>query len=180
MRKIAQMADVPQALLHYHFHTKDGLYAAVFERRSAVINAERRSRLKELRADGTPTVESLLYCYYRPVMTGTGVGNLAFAQLVASIAVGSDERSRELMMRFYDPIAREFIEAMMESEPRLGRGVAVRSYLFALGARAYASPLSDRASRLMSDDGDAPDAEQTLDLLVTFVAAGIRALAAGR
>ncbi len=180
MRKIAESADVTQALLHYHFETKERLYAAVFERRSTQINQERSKRLAELVASTPPpTIEQILHCYYAPVMLGSGVGRLGFAQMVASTAMGNDERSNALIEKFYDPIAREFIDAMIASEPRLSRNVAVWAYLFALGARAYVSAPSNRASRLSDGGCDSADGRVTLSLLVTFVAGGIRSLIGG-
>ena len=37
MRAIAKKANVNQALLHYHFQTKDNLYETVVKRRSSAI-----------------------------------------------------------------------------------------------------------------------------------------------
>jgi AcrR family transcriptional regulator len=37
IRQIAAAADVPFGLVRYHFESKDGLYRAVFNRRSPII-----------------------------------------------------------------------------------------------------------------------------------------------
>src|SRR5450631_2818040 len=52
MREIANKAGVNQALLHYHFETKDNLYERVVERRSSAINNYRIELLDALRVDG--------------------------------------------------------------------------------------------------------------------------------
>ena len=46
MKAISQRADVSQALLHYHFGSKDQLYSEVVARRSRMINAERLALMK--------------------------------------------------------------------------------------------------------------------------------------
>ena len=45
MKALAVRAGVSQSLLHYHFGSKDQLYAAVIRDRSRMINAERRALL---------------------------------------------------------------------------------------------------------------------------------------
>ena len=67
MRLIAQEAGVAQALLHYHFNTKERLFEAIFARRSTAINAFREERLDKLFAgDNNPTLEDLLDVLFQP------------------------------------------------------------------------------------------------------------------
>lgn len=178
MRQIADAADIAQALLHYHFHTKDRLYEAVFERRSTVINAQRRHLLNTLFA-GTiaPTIEDVLKTYYEPVMSSAGAGNAAFAQMVASLTLGNDERATTLITKYYDPIAREYIAAFRKVEPGLSDAMATWVYLLALGARTHVSPVSKRAERLSDGACRTSDFTESLSILIEFVTAGIKALA---
>jgi AcrR family transcriptional regulator len=61
MKRIADEAGVAQALLHYHFQNKDNLYAAIFERRSSVINSRREKLLNQLFATQRhPSLEKVL------------------------------------------------------------------------------------------------------------------------
>ena len=41
MRQVAEAADVPVALVSYHFGSKEGLYRAVFERRVPTVVEQR-------------------------------------------------------------------------------------------------------------------------------------------
>jgi AcrR family transcriptional regulator len=177
MRLIAEKANVAQALLHYHFQNKSTLYAAVFERRSSAINAQRTRLLDELFDRRTPpTLEDVLDILFLPVAV---LGEeqrgdyVSFQQMVTAINTGSDTRSRELMTRYYDPIARRFIAAFQQVVPGLTERSAIWCYLFALGARMQAQSRSNRAARLArarkSDDPAAVSA-----FLASFVAAGIR------
>ncbi len=180
MRQIAKAAGIAQALLHYHFHTKERLYEAVFERRSTVINAQRRKILNALFTEKrSPTIEDVLKTYYEPVMSDVGVGNAAFAQMVTSLSLGGDERARKLITKYYDPIAREYIAAFRKVEPRLDDAMAVWAYLLAYGARTHVSSVSKRAERLSNGKCDTSDFNRSMTVLIEFVAAGIKALSKG-
>lgn len=48
MKAISTAAEVSQALVHYHFGTKDRLYEAVIQRRSQKINDERHALLDQI------------------------------------------------------------------------------------------------------------------------------------
>ena len=180
MRLIAEQAGVAQALLHYHFQNKDTLYAAVFERRSSTIN-ERRSRLlDELFSNNkSPVLEDVLGILFLPVVPFGEERQSdydAFQQIVTAASVSSDLRSKELMTRYYDPIARRFIDAFQKVVPGLSEKSAIWSYLFALGARMQAQSRSNRAARLAGlSKGD--DSAAVFAFLAAFVAAGIRTAA---
>lgn len=177
MRQIANAADIAQALLHYHFHTKERLYEAVFERRSTIINTQRRQRLNSLFTEKrSPTIKDVLKTYYEPVMSSLGPGNAAFAQMVTSLSLGSDERARALITKYYDPIARDYIAAFQKVEPGLDNEMAVWAYLLAYGARTHVSPVSKRAERLSDGRCDTSDVNKTMTLLIEFAAAGIKAV----
>ena len=177
MRLIAEKAGVAQALLHYHFRNKATLHAAVFERRSSTINERRTRLLDALFSAGTsPTLEDVLDILFLPVATlrEQHRGDYdSFQQMVTAVSVGSDRRSRELMARYYDPIARRFIAAFRKAVPGLDERSAIWCYLFALGARMQAQSRSNRAARLAR--AQRPDSTAVVSgFLARFVAAGIR------
>jgi AcrR family transcriptional regulator len=181
MRLIAEHAGVAQALLHYHFQNKDTLYEAVFERRSSAINDRRATLLDALFSrKKQPLLEDVLDILFLPVSPLSGKAKSdyeAFQQIVTAASVSSDHRSKELMTRYYDPIARRFVEAFQKAVPDLSEKSAIWSYLFALGARMQAQSRSNRAARLSKSrktDGGAAVAA----FLAAFVAAGIRTAAA--
>ncbi|MGA7804954.1 TetR/AcrR family transcriptional regulator [Bradyrhizobium sp.] len=182
MREIAKRAGVNQALLHYHFATKDNLYERVVERRSSAINNYRIELLDALDADGSiPSLEQLLHVLYAPhaYMRGGSTDTVAaYTQMILAITIGSDERSKALMIKYFDGIARRFIDEFMRVLPGLSRSNAVWAYLFALGVRAQVHARNNRAVRLSDGLCDNTDLEKVVALVVPFVAAGIRQLAA--
>src|SRR4029077_20606530 len=89
MRSIAEAADVAQALLHYHFGTKERLFAEMFTRRSEAINAERIKRLDALFSTRLASLEEVLETLLRPLVElghDEARGGSYFSRLVVSVA----------------------------------------------------------------------------------------------
>jgi AcrR family transcriptional regulator len=178
MREISTEAGVAQALLHYHYKNKDRLYEAVFERRAEVISKTREARLQSLfDSDGTATLEGVLDILFMSLeeLLGEQRSDMNFyLQMLAEVTISSKDRSKEIVKRFYDPSAEQFIRAFREVLPSLSRDEAVWAYLFAIGARMQAHAPNDRAERL----GAEPNSKARYRLLIPFVCAGITAMAA--
>ena len=176
MRTIAERADVAQALLHYHFKTKEALYEAVFRRRADVIRTVRQQHLDEAFGGSDPvTLEDVLGILFMPLedLLGAKRGDLRFyVQMVAEATTSADARSVGIVERFYDPSAEQFVVAFQKVLPGLTRERAVWAYLFAIGARMQAHSPSARAARL----GVNRSPRWPYTLLVPFAAAGIRAV----
>ena len=96
--------------------------------------------------------------------------------MVSTIVVGEDERSRSMMIKHYDPIARRFTEAFVRVVPGLSKQSAVWAYMFAHGGRMQVYARSGRAQRL-AGRVHVGGPETVLEQVVAFTAAGIRALA---
>ncbi len=179
MRQIAAEAGVAQALLHYHFQNKENLYASIFDRRSSAISGHRGNLLDRLLADTPhPTLEEVLGVLFTPTENALGESREdvdPYVQIVAAIGAANDPRSKELVARYFDPIAKRFIDLFQQVVPGLDGGRAVWSYLIAIRARMQAQALIERAARLCKCTPDkVPPADE---LLVPFVSAGIRAIA---
>jgi AcrR family transcriptional regulator len=177
MRSIAEAAGVAQALLHYHFGTKERLFAEMFTRRSEAINAARIGRLDSLFARGVPTLEEVLDTLLRPLIElghDDSRGGSYFSRLVVSVASDRDPRSRELIADNYDPVARRFISALIRVLPGLNRTDAVRGYLFVIGVGMTIMAPTGRLNRLSGDRCDDADIDSMVKHAVPFAAAGLR------
>jgi len=177
MREISTEADVAQALLHYHFKGKDALYRQVFRRRSTVIVEYRRAKLRELVESGVAArLEDVLAIIATPlpVIFGTaGQDTRHYLQMVGEVTVATDERSVEIVSTFYDPVGKEMVAAFMRVLPGLSEQRANWAYLFAIGSRMQAHAHNHRAARM----GRQTAGRSPHELLVPFLAAGIRAIA---
>jgi len=180
MRRIAEAAEVAQALLHYHFDTKDGLFEAMFARRSGQINARRLAWLDELVAANELTLENLIECLFRPTIEAgydPERGGSQYSKILAMVSTASDDRSKTLVGKYYDPLAHRFIEALQACLPDLAAPNAVWAYSYAIGTGVTMMARTGRIGRLSGGACKDDDVEEMMRHLVPFICAGIRALA---
>lgn len=176
MRVIAETAPVGLGLLTHHFPSKDDLFEAVMARRMDTLNEERR---RALRALEDPTLEELLLAFvgpYRDLIESGDPGWRAYARLIAIIT--QEARWTSLASRYFSDLGRDMIQRIMDVTPGLSRDQATRAYvhLVAVMIGMFASTgLLDRFSEGRLDSSDISD---SLPHLISFVAGGIRALAA--
>jgi AcrR family transcriptional regulator len=180
MREIAEAAGVTQGLLHYHFKSKEGLYDAVFEYCSQKSVGHRGHLLDELLGESSsPALEELLAVLFTPVKGGTKRERAElndYVQMVAAVDVANDERSKNIVAKYFDPIGHRFVDEFQRAIPTLDKATAVWCYLFAIGARMQAQALNGRAERMCKGKKVARAVDAN-ELLLFFTAAGIRAVA---
>ncbi|MCP4070268.1 MAG: TetR/AcrR family transcriptional regulator [Hyphomicrobiales bacterium] len=180
MRQISVAAGVAQALIHYHFDTKQRLFEAVVARRSREINQLREQRLVALFYDtDNPTIEQVSDVLLRPTIeVGHRIARSSndFARILVSTATSADQQSVDLASRYFDPIARKFIEAYEKTVPGLGHENAVWAYLFAIGVGMTMMAQTGRPQRLSGGLCDDTDVEAMLARIIPFISAGILAV----
>lgn len=180
MREIATESGISQALLHYHFQNKDNLYEEIFARRARVINGYRAQLLDELfQGGGKPALEDILEVMFCPASDalGSGTQSEAFTQMVSALVAGGDERSRALMIKHYDPIARKFMDAFLKlDEPKLNQEDAAWAYLFAHSTRMQIYAHTGRPERLTGKPFNESRRRKVKANAIRYTAAGIRAL----
>lgn len=180
MREIATESGISQALLHYHFQNKDNLYEEIFARRARVINGYRAQLLDELFLDGRkPELEDVLEVMFGPASDalGSSTQSEAFTQMVSALVSSGDERSRALMIRHYDPIARKFMDAFLKlDEPKLSQEEAAWAYLFAHSTRMQIYAHTGRPERLTGKPFTESRRRKVKANAIRYTAAGIRAL----
>lgn len=176
MKAIAQKAEVAQGLLHYHFTNKEGLYAAVIERRSGIINADRLERLDAVDLTAPDAVAQILRALMEPPLGPKG-GGRAYARILAGLTVG-DARDAELVRLHYDDTAARFIDALQAALPGASRAAISWGYNLAIGTLVAAVSNSGRPERLGGTDPDKTHQDDVLNTLTTYVEGGIRALIA--
>ncbi|MCA0319566.1 MAG: TetR family transcriptional regulator [Proteobacteria bacterium] len=181
MREIAQEAGVAQALLHYHFKTKEGLFEAMFSRRSGAINRIRLARLDAMIARGTPTLEEIVDSLLRPTIEAghdPSRGGSTFASLILVMGASNLDWQKGLISASYDAMAKRYIAALRLALPELTPANATWGYLFIIGAALTQMSPTGRADRLSDGETTDSNTETMLSRAVAFAAAGMRGLAA--
>jgi AcrR family transcriptional regulator len=181
MRQISARAGVAQALIHYHFKTKERLFEEVVARRSQEINRLRSHRLRDLlAASKKPSLKKVVEALVAPTIeVGQRLAQSTsdFSKILVSINNSADRRSAKLMQAYFDPVALEFIGAFEKSAPKLSHQNAVWAYMFSTGVGVTMMAQTAQAQRLSNGICDDTDMEAMLAHVVPFVTAGIRAVA---
>lgn len=180
IRAITTEAGVQLALVHYHFKSKDKLYRAVIARRVQALTTERVAMLEAGGRRRRPTLEHVVRALVAPTveLCSTEAGGRHYGQMLGQIINNPEERAQQLLIELFDPVARRFVAAIREAEPRLDSAAAHWGYYFAIGAMVQALAKTGRIERLSGGRCDSRDAETIIDNLVRFITAGLKALAA--
>lgn len=174
MKAIAARAEVSQALLHYHFGSKERLYEEVIRARSRQINEARMALLAEVDFAGPDALDRVVAALLAPALGPEG-GGKAYARIFAGLMVGRPH-DQALVRECYDPTARIFIEAIARARPDLGQSRAGMVYQLALGVLASVISRDGRVERLMGREDAALDDAALIAAITEFVVGGADAL----
>lgn len=175
MKAISKRAGLSQALLHYHFGTKDRLYEEVIGQRSKKINDERMHLLAKVDMKSPEALDGILEALFRPPLGPSG-GAKPYARIFSGLVVGR-ERERALVKEYYDPTATKFISALQTALPEADRPTAAICYTLSLGALIAMIGRDGRVERLMGRS-EKLDIDAYLKNIVGFAKGGVLALAA--
>jgi len=173
MKALATRAGVSQSLLHYHFGSKDKLYAAVIQSRSTQINTERLNQLQAVDQAAPDALEQIFAAMFRPALGPSG-GGRAYARIFAGLIAGNT-RDQILVRENYDETAQSFIAAIMRCLDGIDRAAAAHIYLSALGVLAMGLSRDGRAERL-ANTSDTKTDEELIMTLVRFAVGGAKAI----
>jgi len=185
LRALTTEAQVNLASVHYHFGNKQGLFAAVFERRIGPVNEERLRLLDEAEAraagegrDGRALELSVvLEAFFGPPLRMAAredPGFRRFLQIVARMHSSGREQALALRNVFHE-VLRRFFPAFLRALPHLDeRDLYWRLHLL-LGSMLALFAEPTRLHVLSDGRCDAQDPEEALRELVTFAIGAMRA-----
>lgn len=176
IRRIAEEASVPLALVGYYFGPKHALFHAVFEQWRHTID-ERLDMLKQARSEATDGsgLRAIVAAFVEPVLQlRASAEGESYALLVARELSWRTPEAERVLSDFFDPMAHAFIDALHGACPGSTRPQAAWAYQFALGALIH--HISDHRATRLSRGRNAPNAPQAGALLVDFISAGIAAV----
>jgi AcrR family transcriptional regulator len=170
MRRIAAEADVKLSLVVYHYTSKLALFVAIFEERQ-YVNEQRVAQLRAIPDLGAEdAVEQIVAAFVDPVLAlHNDPDDAWFAKLVLREAGDPSNQNRPVLKVLFDPMAREFIDAIRAALPGKPDGFYQWAYLFSVGALTQ-SASEDRVANLT----DKTYLEQKHDLLRSYITAALR------
>ncbi len=184
VREIARAARVDVALVSYHVGKKAELFEAVLLRRAEVLNAERVRMLEECiaaAAPAPPSVEAVIDAFTHPLLnhsTREGQGWKDYFSLVAQVN-NSPDMGGLLMSRYFDPVVRQFLDALRMALPNCDERDLFWSYHFLSGALTLTFAETRRIDNLSDGLVQSADLDAVHERLVPFAAAGFRQLCDG-
>jgi AcrR family transcriptional regulator len=176
MRRIADDAGVPVALVSYHFDTKLALYHAVFMRRVPIIVEKRLAGLNIALGvtDTEQRVELIVRALILPMMQLRAQDKSPdFGRLMARETTDPNAEERGFVRELFDPIAYKMIEALSIALPNHSRQEIAWAYQFMLGAMIYVMSDNGRIERISSGACRPEDEASVTDHMVRFLTAGI-------
>ena len=179
MRKVAETASVDLALSSYYFGNKRGLFDAVLMRRAEVLNETRLAALERCKAEageGGPTVEAIINAFLEPMLAHVyqeDEGWRHYFELVAQVN-SSFEWGGQLMTKYFDPLVRQFMEALKKALPNADPADLYWCYHFLSGALTLTFAHTGRIDQLSDGIAKSEDMVGAYKRMVPFFAAGFR------
>ena len=173
IRDIAQQAEVPLALVGYHFGPKLDLYHTIFREHSGYIQSRLHSLAQaQLHAPPGELRVEIVKAFVLPVLKlAESADGQAFLRLLAR---GMSEQLAEdapIIEELFDPLALAFIDALTRAQPGVQRATVAWCYQFALGALIH--HVTDQRIKRLSPGYQPSQRKRAGELLVRFIAAGI-------
>lgn len=177
MRMVADTAEVDLALSSYHFGSKRGLFDAVLLRRAEVLNETRLAALQKCKDDAGPngpSVEAIIDAFLEPMLAHgyqEDEGWRHYFELIAQVN-SSFEWGGQLMTKYFDPLVRQFMEALKKALPNAEPADLYWCYHFLSGALTLTFAHTGRIDQLSDGVAKSEDMVAAYKRMVPFVSAG--------
>jgi AcrR family transcriptional regulator len=172
MRDIGAAAEVPYALVTYHFKSKLGVYQALFRRRQDLLTNQRAEQLRALQLTGNrgADIRAIAAALVEPLIRIRDFpGGEDFARLIAREICDPRQSERGIMAEFLDPVAHAALDVMRQVAPEVSYARICWAFHLATGALAINNANTGRLERLSAGEAQASDADAAITELTAFI-----------
>jgi len=185
MRKIVAAAHVNVATAYYHFGSKEGLLATVFNRRFGPVHEQQWQSLRSLAREfgRTPApLERILAAMLLPPLRladGTPQGEIAL-RLMGRVLADPNARAQRLLQKQYEDLRAAWLAAVQRGVPRLPKTDLWWRFELLWGAFVFVLCNPSRVEQLTGGVCDPTDSDAVLSQLLAVFVAGFHAPAAAK
>lgn len=180
LRHITAEAGVNLAAVNYHFQSKDSLILAVLMRKLEPINRRRLELLDEVEAEAGNdplSLEAVLGAFLLPVLEAkAGVQLCTFPRLMGRMYTEPGEWMTRIFPQAFAPVITRFQAAFQRALPGASTAEVGWGMHFSIGAMAHYLAGGALLRMVSLSQADPTDTDGALPRLVTYMAAGLRAL----
>lgn len=176
LRQVAARADVPVALVSYHFQGKLGLYREVFRARNPSTGAQRSAGLALARMEDDPDrrLEMILKAVLIPMLSLRNVEGNQYGVLLAREANDPKNRERGIIEEIFDPVATATIGLLRTTLAGRSEAQIVWAFQMVIGTMLYLMADSGRSVHLSDGACDPTDVDATIRAILPLFISGIR------
>ena len=182
LRQITREAGVNLAAVHYHFKSREHLIEMLLRRKLEPLNARRLTLLDGLESAlpaNAPSLEQILRAFLLPIFEAQHenlkIGD--FAIIMGRIATTPGDWAPALLRSAFGAAMPRFIDAIRRAVPALRQEDLAWGMHLTIGAMAHHLAGGILLEMLGGGRVDRHDHEEALGRLITYMAAGVRALA---
>lgn len=180
VRAVAEECGVDSALVHYYYGTKQALFDAVFERRTALVNQDRMdtmARYEQEHGDAM-TVEGVATAFLMPLLDRARHSDPGWKHYFALVGLVNNSRDwgAKTMTAHFDQVVRRFIDLLQRVLPDASTEDLFFSYHFLTGALTLTLSDTGRLDRLSDGRCSSSDIDAIAPRMIEYAAAGFRAV----
>lgn len=180
VRNVADHAGADQALIHYYFGTKRGMFDAVFERRAGGINAARMAAMDAYvaKVGDKVTVEGAIGAFLQPIFDNDRVADEGWRNFSALVALAnnSKEWGGQMMSRYFDSVIHRLIGLLRKALPGAKDEDLYWSYQMLSGSLMLLQAETGRIELLSKGKCRSDDVDAFGERLVRYAAGGFKEL----